>query len=516
MALTINTYPVQQNNRAEWNITTSLVEDASHVNLRIRAAIYGPAGILAQIEQPKGSPDFDFTELLYRFINYKIPALAPSLTFTQQLIPKAGSNFITDWTNDGTAPMDGYVDQGNNFLFFQHASGNYGQVNSNNFSVTKGKMYCLFLIGGVIINTNTQVDQVGNGLDVYQPYKLSMATLPAQGRYIIFAAETGTAHLVFGAHDVVSWTGFPSVAVELYELNDCDWYLPYTIVWSEVYETAAGVTTVVDSDDCMKGKSGQCLFKAPGLTEAEFAASFILGDNTKRFLNAYTYLDPNFSKSQIINKNPPSTQGSYNIWIGVLPKNIFSVQGFAAYTNASGVYVNQQTIAAAVSYHPIMALAIGNSDYTTTRHYAYIRLQSDDTAPVTVLSIDHNSNLNLKTYPRLIELMWLNQYGGFTSLCLSDGLKENLISERTDYEVPSDVYIKRRVAKAKKYWLVECETAILNPKAPDGLADLILSEYVLYSKETGVFKEVFIRDREILLADNGNINKIRIAFEYAD
>jgi hypothetical protein len=57
---------------------------------------------------------------------------------------------------------------------------------------------------------------------------------------------------------------------------------------------------------------------------------------------------------------------------------------------------------------------------------------------------------------------------------------------------------------------------VLNPATPDGIADLILSEYVLYSKEAGVWKEVYIRDKEILLADNGNINKIRITFEYAD
>jgi hypothetical protein len=198
--------------------------------------------------------------------------------------------------------------------------------------------------------------------------------------------------------------------------------------------------------------------------------------------------------------------------MGVLGLNVISIQGVAYYYDSSGAYVNVDTIALATSYHPIMALAIGNTAFSTTRHYAYIRLDM----AVGTGSANHYSVLNLKTYPRLIELMWLNQYGGFTSLCLSDGIRESLVGERTEYEVPSDVYIKRRVAKAKKYWLVECESAVLDPRTPDAIADLVLSEYVLYSKVAGTWKEVYIRDKEVLLADNGNINKIRIAFEYAD
>jgi hypothetical protein len=443
--------------------------------------------------------------MLYRFINYKIPALAPSLTFTQQLIPKVGSNLITDWTD---TDMVGYSDHGSNRVTFNHSGANYGHCYSNQFAVTKGKLYCLILKTGTIAGAG--IADLTTWAAVV-PYYLSTVSMPGLGRYILFGvSDFATCTLVIQCKSGVTTT-WTSVDVELYELDPCDWYVPYDIMWAEVWEDATGVISVNYDGTIMENKTGNILFKAPGLTSAEFIADYILEHSLQHFLNPDTYLNPEFPKSQIVNKNVPSGQGSYNVWIGVLERNVINVQGAAYYYNSAKNYLNSDIISEAPSYHPIMALAIGNTAFSTTRHYAYISLYS-----TIAVSADHHSVLNLKTYPRLIELMWLNQYGGFTSLCLSDSITERHISERTDYEIPSDTYIKRRVAKAKKYWLVEAESAVLNPATPDGIADLILSEYVLYSKEAGVWKEVYIRDKEILLADNGNINKIRITFEYAD
>lgn len=508
MPLTINTYPDQQSNKAQWNVTTDLSEDASHVNLRVRATIYGPAGTLGVIEQPKGSPAFDFTDMLYKFINYKTPALAPSGVFAQQLIPKVGSNLITDWTNDGTTPVTNYWDQGNNNLKFYHHSTDYGQVDSNNFSVTKGKMYCLLLKSGSISNIVQPADQVGVGLDIYKPDKLTLATLFECGRYILFAIETGTTCLRFGAHDGVDW--YPTaVVVELYELADCDWYLPYQIVWAEVYETAAGVTTVIISNDCLRGKTGQQLFKAPAISTFD---DYLCDSNIKKFLNPSLYLYPGMEKSQMIIKTPPSGQGSYAVWMVILKRDkVDLINGYAVYNDEGGVYVNTDTITGATSYQPIMALLIGNAAFTMTRFCATIYLRTN----VTQISAIHYVYLNKKIYPRIIELMWLNQYGGFTTVCLSESLKETLLTERTDYQVPSDKYIKRRVSGVRECWLVECEGQILDPRAMDDI-DLILSEYVLYSKVAGTFKEVYIREKETLIINNELINKLQISFEYAD
>ena len=67
MALTINTHPDEViTNAPDFDVTTSLSEDASHQNLRIRATIYQGLNIspIAVLDQAKGLDEWDFFELL--------------------------------------------------------------------------------------------------------------------------------------------------------------------------------------------------------------------------------------------------------------------------------------------------------------------------------------------------------------------------------------------------------------------------------------------------------------------
>lgn len=64
MALVVNSNPANIDNSADFNVTTSLTEDADHVNLRVRAEITIDAVIVATIEKPKGLADFDFFDIL--------------------------------------------------------------------------------------------------------------------------------------------------------------------------------------------------------------------------------------------------------------------------------------------------------------------------------------------------------------------------------------------------------------------------------------------------------------------
>jgi hypothetical protein len=64
MAITINTYPATMSNSGAYNVTTDLVEDSTHVNLRIRTDLYVASVIVATAEKPKGIPDFDFYDIL--------------------------------------------------------------------------------------------------------------------------------------------------------------------------------------------------------------------------------------------------------------------------------------------------------------------------------------------------------------------------------------------------------------------------------------------------------------------
>lgn len=68
MALTLNTSPAAISNSGAFNITTSLSEDATHVNLRVRCDITSSAVIVAVVEKPKGIADFDFSDILRSLI----------------------------------------------------------------------------------------------------------------------------------------------------------------------------------------------------------------------------------------------------------------------------------------------------------------------------------------------------------------------------------------------------------------------------------------------------------------
>ena len=68
MSLVINGTPANISNASAFNITTTLIEDATHVNLRIRADVIVAAVIVATVEKPKGLPDFDFSDILKAFI----------------------------------------------------------------------------------------------------------------------------------------------------------------------------------------------------------------------------------------------------------------------------------------------------------------------------------------------------------------------------------------------------------------------------------------------------------------
>ena len=93
MAITVNTVPANISNSGAFNVTTDLTEDASHVNLRIRAAITVSAVVVATIEKPKGLPDFDFAEIL--------KPLVPGISFARDsgdLVKVSGGSPLVAYT----------------------------------------------------------------------------------------------------------------------------------------------------------------------------------------------------------------------------------------------------------------------------------------------------------------------------------------------------------------------------------------------------------------------------------
>ena len=93
MSLTVNSYPANISNSGSFNVTTDLVEDSTHVNLRIRADITVSAVIIATVEKPKGLPDFDFGDILKAQVTgisfnrdsgdvYKVSGGSPLVSYT--------------------------------------------------------------------------------------------------------------------------------------------------------------------------------------------------------------------------------------------------------------------------------------------------------------------------------------------------------------------------------------------------------------------------------------------------
>jgi hypothetical protein len=99
MALTLVSSPAAISNSGAYNITTSLVEDSTHVNLRVRADVYHEGIVKATVEKPKGIAGYDFFDIL--------KSLVPGLLFAKDSgsIVNTGTaitELITSWADKDT------------------------------------------------------------------------------------------------------------------------------------------------------------------------------------------------------------------------------------------------------------------------------------------------------------------------------------------------------------------------------------------------------------------------------
>ena len=84
MAVTINTEPDSISNTSVWDVTTSLTESASIVNLRLKVEIMNQAGSVtyATLYYPKGLDDIDLTNVMYSLFSYDIQEFEDNLLST--------------------------------------------------------------------------------------------------------------------------------------------------------------------------------------------------------------------------------------------------------------------------------------------------------------------------------------------------------------------------------------------------------------------------------------------------
>jgi hypothetical protein len=286
MAITVNTYPQNIDNKALFNVTTSLVEDSTHVNLRVRADIYYDGIIRASVEKPKGLADFDLGHILRSF--------TPGLQFPKDSgdIVKcgtAGANLITDLTGTYTT----FTNTGpivNSAIAVSARSGN----STPTIALEAGSTY-LFYIKNYVNNLGGGTDPVFTfvdwGLNPLCPELIQLPWTPTVNNKscLLMCVADGNVAVAFTNYAASNWSG------ELYLhkiTTDVTTYgkplTNYLVVFTEYWETALGITTAgASSLGDFSCKVLRYVY-APGSVAVYPYSSFeryVLSDNSKRFAN---------------------------------------------------------------------------------------------------------------------------------------------------------------------------------------------------------------------------------------
>jgi hypothetical protein len=242
MAIIINTVPQNISNEAKFNVATDLVEDATHVNLRIRADIYFEGEIKAVVEKPKGLPDFDLGNILTS-LNYGIKLARDTGAISQT--GSIGVNLITDWSEgDG---WDTFT-HSNNAITSAINTGVQAFCGTNSITFEKGEIYSLWVNPYISTGANTPAIRIwgaaGQATDIEVAH-FKFTFLEANKTTLIMPTASFNGSLQLGCY--ASGVNF-SGTFFLHKITTSKTIVggalvPYFVVFTEYYETA-GVTTI--------------------------------------------------------------------------------------------------------------------------------------------------------------------------------------------------------------------------------------------------------------------------------
>jgi hypothetical protein len=229
MALTINTVPARISSSGAFNVTTSLVEDSTHVNLRLRADLYHEGIIKAVIEKPKGLADFDFADIL--------KSLIPGLLFARDSgdIIKTGiigSQLISSWASrSGTwTTLTTAVNAISSAICTV-----LSELESNAIAMVPGELYLLY-----------SVDYSGSGTTplVYIEAGGAKSEVIATNKGVLLMPTTSAnLKIILGGTTAEDFAGtFLLYKITTNRTTIGGLVAPYFINFTEVYEDAAGVT----------------------------------------------------------------------------------------------------------------------------------------------------------------------------------------------------------------------------------------------------------------------------------
>ena len=240
MSLTISSTPSRIDNSGAWTVATSLTEDASHVNLRVRAEIYHEGIIKGTVERPAGILSFDFSDLL--------KSLVPGISFARDSgayskTEGIGADLITSWASySGT--WDTFVAGGNNITLATKAAAASVMAGTNDITMTVGKIYVVitdFVNGFVNTGVNLPGIYLSTSDHAGEILETDLGGAGTTKSVILIPTTTAARKILIGnANGQLDFIG----QFHCYELDASAGspLAPYFVKFTEVYEDSSGVT----------------------------------------------------------------------------------------------------------------------------------------------------------------------------------------------------------------------------------------------------------------------------------
>lgn len=477
MALTINSNPANIDCLAPYNVTTSLTEDASHVNLRVRAELYYEGVVKATVEKPKGLADFDFTDIL--------KTLVPGLKLARNTGDEyqrgtiAATNLITGWTVE-SGTWDTFNASGASLEGIKAAAAAvYGQT--NDIAVAAGDLIVVYATPYATTGVNNAYYIVAG--DAEGQYIFSNNT------YYIMALSTGNIKLLVGnANGELNFAGdFFAFKITTNRTTIGGLLAAYRVKFTEIYEDGSGVTTsgataltkvrrfVSASKDSFTEyvmHDNVCHFASDTLTAK--AVKYFTHTNWNReyfiaFFTEYAYITLSY--------RPNLTGGTE--------------RNFVCYEGWGVVILNTGEIMSTVT----SAIDMWIEDYDTDAHISetlVVYVDSTDVAERTILEFDGAS-------------------GGKEYLAF-DGLKD--IGFHTSRAYLSGENRNRKLISSKGFNRQRLETRFNNMANTQYLKDLLLSEQVKKIEASYVDTDVTVVSDSVKTANSEMFtNNIEIEYE---
>lgn len=267
MAVTINSTPSTAiAASALYDVVTSLVEDSTHYNVRLRASLYHEGVIRAVIEKPKGLPKFDFSEILSTLI---IGCLKERASGDSYECGSIGSQLLTSWASySGTWTT--LTTSGRQITSAICTVSSVLQSNAVTMAV--GELYLLHVPDLVSSGTNRPRVYLSTG-------GAAEVELYANRSYLLMPTSTGSITLRLGNVASQNFAG----TFNLYKITTDretigGMLAPYFVSFTEYYEDASGVT---QTGATSKSKLFRFVKASAGLVFNDY----VLQGSTSKFAN---------------------------------------------------------------------------------------------------------------------------------------------------------------------------------------------------------------------------------------